>query len=80
MSADTARRLADEPEFASIACRAPMTFANARSKRAANRPVVSQKSRPESTRCWISLAPNTRPDTGTGDWPGTKGAGTNAAA
>src|SRR5579862_4436058 len=57
-----------------------MTLANACSNRPAKRPVVSQKSSPASTTCWISFAPNTRPDTGTGVSPGTNVRGGKAAA
>ena len=73
VSALSASRLADEPELQSSARGTPMTAANRSSNSAANRPVVSQKSRLASTRCVISAASNTLPDTGTGETPGMNG-------
>src|SRR5215213_1328117 len=77
---DSARRFADEPEFTSIACRACITRAKRRSKSIAKRPAVSQKSSPASTTCCTSSAPNTFPETGTADSPGTNSRGAKATS
>ena len=55
---------ADDPQLTRTALRTPIHRANSRSNCAANRPVVSQKSSEASTRCCISSASNTLPDTG----------------
>src|SRR6266446_10579876 len=65
-----ARRLAEAPEFEVSANRTPRNLANLFSKASLNLPVVSQKSRAESTRLCISSAPNTLPDGGTTVSPG----------
>ena len=74
MSAESASKLADDPELQSSAWRMPIHRANSRSNWSANRPVVSQKSSDESTSSTISAASNTRPATGTGDSPGRNSA------
>lgn len=51
VSADTATRLAEEPEFTRMRSRTPTKRANSRSKRSAKRPVISQKSIQASTSC-----------------------------
>src|SRR6202167_1437869 len=67
-------RLAEEPELTSDAQRTPTNRARFRSKVSANRPVVNQPSRAESTTALISAPSITLPDTGTGDTPGMKSA------
>src|SRR3984957_8749974 len=67
-----ATRLAEDPEFTSDAERTPINRARFRSKVSANRPVVNQPSRAESTTALISAPSITLPDTGTGETPGIK--------
>src|SRR3990170_1805172 len=61
VNAINARRLADEPEFVKEQCLTPRNFAKSFSNFSAYLPVVSQKSREESTRLAISFSSNTRP-------------------
>ncbi len=72
VSAESASRLADDPELMSTHSRTPIQRANSRSNCSAKRPVVSQKSSDESTSDCISAASKTLPETGTLDSPGTK--------
>src|SRR6185369_9044254 len=76
----TANRLADDPEFTSRQSRRPLQRANSRSNWSAKRPVVSQKSKAESTSERISAASKTLPETGTLVDPGMKSRAGNAAA
>ena len=71
VSVAKATRLADDPEFTVRTCLRPSNEPSFSSNALLNRPVVNQKSRAESTRFRTSEAANTRPDTGTGDAPGT---------
>src|SRR5579871_5553989 len=80
VSALSATRFADDPEFTSAAARTPKNFANVLSNSAAKRPVVSQKSSEASTRLRTSSAKKTFPETGTGVSPGTKGREGNCSA
>src|ERR1700722_11271341 len=73
VSAVTASKLADDPEFVVSVLRVLVTFARADSNLVLNRPVVSQKSRQESTRKRISCAPSTLPLGGTAPIPATNG-------
>src|ERR1039457_6555091 len=70
-----ATRLAEEPELTSDAERTPTNRARFRSKVSANRPVVNQPSRAESTTAPTSDPSITLPDTGTGETPGIKSPG-----
>src|SRR6202140_1070629 len=70
-----ATRLAEEPELTSDAERTPTNRARFRSKVSANRPVVNQASRAESTTALTSDPSITLPDTGTGETPGIKSPG-----
>src|SRR5882757_3000600 len=80
VSALNATRFALEPEFTRLAERTPTNFASFRSKSLANRPVVNQASRAESTTEQMSSAPITLPDTGTTDAPGTNSRAGKASA
>src|SRR5579863_1809774 len=73
----SAKRLAEEPELTSDAERTPTKRARFRSNVSANRPVVNQPSRAESTTALISAASITLPDTGTGETPGINSHGAN---
>src|ERR1017187_10845050 len=63
-----ATRLADDPEFTREAERTPTKRASLRSKSSANRPVVNQQSKAESTTALRSPASMTLPETGTELW------------
>ena len=80
VSAETARRFADEPEFTRIASRTPTISARRRSSSSAKRPVVNQPSRAASTSACSSRASKTRPATGTVERPFSNGRAGNAAA
>ncbi len=80
VSAETARRFADEPELTSEQWRTPHQAANSDSNRRAKRPVVSQKSSVASASAVMSSASKTRPAHGTGLSPGVKGRSGCAAA
>ena len=71
VSAVSASRFAEDPEFTSEALRTPTNLASLRSKSFANRPVVNQPSSADSTTALISAASMTFPDTGTGVTPGS---------
>ena len=63
--AQTARRLALDPEFTRTHSRTPNHLAKRRSNSSANRPVVSQKSSALSTRLTNSRSSKWRPETAT---------------
>src|ERR1035438_6616769 len=67
VSALTASRFAEEPEFTSEAQRTPTKRASLRSNSSAKRPVVYQPSRAASTTELKSSASITLPETGTDD-------------
>ena len=71
VSADSASRLADDPELHEDRVPHADERARPRSSDCAKRPAVSQKSSAESTSETTSSASKTRPDTGTGVSPGT---------
>ncbi len=79
-SADSATRLAEEPELTSDAERTPTKRASLRSNSFAQRPVVNQASRPDSTTAQISSASITLPETCTPEMPGTNAWGAKASA
>ena len=80
LSAETAKRFADDPELQSIACLTPITFANSSSNSWANLPDVNQKSSDESTRFVSSDSSNTFPETGICEIPPKNGFLGNASA
>ena len=61
VSVEKATRLADEPELTSRHSETPTNSARPFSSCRQNRPLVSQKSSPESTRLTTSRSSNTRP-------------------
>src|SRR5215472_11307042 len=71
----SAAKFADDPELTRDAQRTPTNFARVRSKLSANRPVVNQASRAESTTALTSAPSITFPDTGTGVTPGMNSRG-----
>src|SRR5208282_4195907 len=71
VNAASASKLADEPEFVVTAQRTSRNSASLRSKLVLNRPVVSQKSSAASTALQTSSSPNTLPEGGITDSPGT---------
>ena len=80
VSAESATRFAEDPEFTRVQWRTPTQSANSRWNWAAKRPEVSQKSSADSMRETMSSASNTRPAGGTGVSPGTNSRGGCAAA
>src|SRR5579884_1298026 len=74
----TATRLAEEPELTKEAHRTPTNRDNFRSKSSANRPVVNQQSKAESTTEHKSCESIIFPETGTEDSAGLKSRSGNA--
>ncbi len=75
VSAVSASRFAEEPEFTSRAWRWPVVSRRRRSNASVSGPAVSQKSRLVRTRSTTSSSPNTRPAQETRGAAGSKGAG-----